>query len=506
VKNPYSVIKDFEEGLAEYTGARFVVCVNSCTAAIQLAVQYALAESLIDVVEDVRPINRLSIPKRTYCSVPMAIIRAGGNGYIVRASGGQYTTAGGVSLDWVNSNPISMRGVGRDLKPASMAAGVLRRLVGGVWAWISDPNHSFTGFSGTVTVSGNQIILTPDPGVTHNWAAMVVPDETFAQMGMCVGFSSGVGPGAQTKISMGMPLSLKFTATNTPAIVAGNAYHTDNPATKAHWALASYTLTGITGTVAVGDEVVSGGITCKVTYFSGTRMDVEGKNSATDRYAPLPASGAVTGPGGFSATISARTMVKGWCVFHLTSWTNNEPVFSYNPSNYPALEVGIMSRRFSATEDRAHPVGILATRIYYNGTAWATADGNDRDNNGGNAWTMTWNGGAGRLEVTHPEVMDALAFSTESYGSTVLVDRTFSAITTTGFHVYFKNPDGTAVTTESTSMSLSVNRGKFQLYKPWTGHITLNQAAVTVDPAYVENDNANLWVMVLTADSPGIIA
>ena len=70
--NPYQVTKDFERTLCEYTGAPFAVAVNSCTAALQLAL--AALE---------RPVNYpeghswyVEIPRRTYCSVPMAIIRS----------------------------------------------------------------------------------------------------------------------------------------------------------------------------------------------------------------------------------------------------------------------------------------------------------------------------------------------------------------------------------------------------------------------------------------------
>lgn len=65
----YDVVGQFEEALAEYTGAPYVVTTNSCTMAIQLAVRYTL-ERRGDSVE---------VPKRTYCSVPMAVQHAGGH-------------------------------------------------------------------------------------------------------------------------------------------------------------------------------------------------------------------------------------------------------------------------------------------------------------------------------------------------------------------------------------------------------------------------------------------
>ena len=61
--NPYKITANFEDALCEYTGAKYAVCVNSCTAALQLCLEWC--------DEDV------SIPKHTYCSVPMAILNAG---------------------------------------------------------------------------------------------------------------------------------------------------------------------------------------------------------------------------------------------------------------------------------------------------------------------------------------------------------------------------------------------------------------------------------------------
>ena len=65
--SPYQVIDDFERALAAYTGAPHVVCVNSCTAALQLAVQWSVGPFAILDVE---------IPRHTYVSVPCAITHA----------------------------------------------------------------------------------------------------------------------------------------------------------------------------------------------------------------------------------------------------------------------------------------------------------------------------------------------------------------------------------------------------------------------------------------------
>jgi len=65
VYNPHQVTKDFELALSFYTGAPFVVAVNSCTMALFLACKYM-------------GVGEVTLPKRTYVSVPMSVIHAGG--------------------------------------------------------------------------------------------------------------------------------------------------------------------------------------------------------------------------------------------------------------------------------------------------------------------------------------------------------------------------------------------------------------------------------------------
>ena len=79
--HPFNVVKDFEEALAEYTGAPYAVAVNSCTAALLLAVAWHMRnqvtiESGSEWVEFKR--TPVEIPRRTYVGVPMSIIHAGG--------------------------------------------------------------------------------------------------------------------------------------------------------------------------------------------------------------------------------------------------------------------------------------------------------------------------------------------------------------------------------------------------------------------------------------------
>jgi dTDP-4-amino-4,6-dideoxygalactose transaminase len=66
LNNPYIVVKLFEDELCNYTGAKYAVCVDSCTNAIFLCCKYLNVASV-------------TIPRKTYLSVPQAIINAGGN-------------------------------------------------------------------------------------------------------------------------------------------------------------------------------------------------------------------------------------------------------------------------------------------------------------------------------------------------------------------------------------------------------------------------------------------
>lgn len=61
---PYEVTRRFEQALCEYTGAPFAVAVNSCTAALLLALEWHFPT----IVE---------LPKRTYVSVPHSVVHAG---------------------------------------------------------------------------------------------------------------------------------------------------------------------------------------------------------------------------------------------------------------------------------------------------------------------------------------------------------------------------------------------------------------------------------------------
>ena len=68
MSSPYQVTRDFESALCAYTGAPYAVAVNSCTAALLLSVKMHSHRLWTE---------RVFIPRRTYVSVPQAIILAG---------------------------------------------------------------------------------------------------------------------------------------------------------------------------------------------------------------------------------------------------------------------------------------------------------------------------------------------------------------------------------------------------------------------------------------------
>ena len=65
IKHPFDVVRNFEEDLAAYSGSKYAVAVDSCTAALMLSCIYS-------------KVNIVTIPKKTYPSVPCSIIHAGG--------------------------------------------------------------------------------------------------------------------------------------------------------------------------------------------------------------------------------------------------------------------------------------------------------------------------------------------------------------------------------------------------------------------------------------------
>ncbi len=65
--NPYKIVSDFEEALAEYAGSEYCVCIESCTIGIFLSLLY------VDVNG-----KEVSMPKYSYPGVATHILHAGG--------------------------------------------------------------------------------------------------------------------------------------------------------------------------------------------------------------------------------------------------------------------------------------------------------------------------------------------------------------------------------------------------------------------------------------------
>jgi len=93
MKNAHAITREFEAALCEYTGAPYAVAVNSCTMALLLAVAWHLRmfrrssgsnwdrtrlSHPFDARLEILAVAEIEIPKRTYVSVPMSIIHAGG--------------------------------------------------------------------------------------------------------------------------------------------------------------------------------------------------------------------------------------------------------------------------------------------------------------------------------------------------------------------------------------------------------------------------------------------
>lgn len=68
MKNPYDYVVDFEKALADFTSAPYVVCMESCSAALFLCCQHEKADLTAPV----------HFPNHTYPSAPNAVIHAGG--------------------------------------------------------------------------------------------------------------------------------------------------------------------------------------------------------------------------------------------------------------------------------------------------------------------------------------------------------------------------------------------------------------------------------------------
>jgi dTDP-4-amino-4,6-dideoxygalactose transaminase len=64
--NPYKIVDDFEKTIAEFAGSKFAVAVDSCSNALFLCLKY------LNKTDEI-----ITIPNRTYISVPCGIRNAG---------------------------------------------------------------------------------------------------------------------------------------------------------------------------------------------------------------------------------------------------------------------------------------------------------------------------------------------------------------------------------------------------------------------------------------------
>jgi dTDP-4-amino-4,6-dideoxygalactose transaminase len=81
MSNPFDINREFESELCRYTGAPFAVAVNSCTMALRLCLDWHMLQGTgCGECEEIygQPAT-VTIPKRTYVSVPMQIKAAGFN-------------------------------------------------------------------------------------------------------------------------------------------------------------------------------------------------------------------------------------------------------------------------------------------------------------------------------------------------------------------------------------------------------------------------------------------
>lgn len=69
--NPYKVVQLFEEEVADYTGSPYAISIDNCTNAIFLCLKYLKQKNFLE--ND----SEITIPSKTYLSVPQSIIHAG---------------------------------------------------------------------------------------------------------------------------------------------------------------------------------------------------------------------------------------------------------------------------------------------------------------------------------------------------------------------------------------------------------------------------------------------
>ena len=65
--NPFKIVEMFEENVAEYCGSKYAVAIDNCTDALLLCCKYLNVSG-----------TNVTIPSKTYLSVPQSILHAGG--------------------------------------------------------------------------------------------------------------------------------------------------------------------------------------------------------------------------------------------------------------------------------------------------------------------------------------------------------------------------------------------------------------------------------------------
>ena len=68
IKDAWDAVDLFERTIAEYTGSKYAVAIDNCTDALFLCLKYLKCDKKQDII---------SIPKKTYASIPMVIHNAG---------------------------------------------------------------------------------------------------------------------------------------------------------------------------------------------------------------------------------------------------------------------------------------------------------------------------------------------------------------------------------------------------------------------------------------------
>tara|TARA_B100000287_G_C20652598_1_gene787457 strand:+ start:1067 stop:1696 length:630 start_codon:yes stop_codon:yes gene_type:complete len=102
----YKVTEEFEQALAEYTGAKYAITVDNASNALFLALKYEKAEGL-----------EITIPSRTYPSVPCEIIHAGAKVKFSKVKG--KTIKGAYKLEPTNIWDSALRFTGDMYIPGS---------------------------------------------------------------------------------------------------------------------------------------------------------------------------------------------------------------------------------------------------------------------------------------------------------------------------------------------------------------------------------------------------